>query len=204
MRTSLAVFAATSLIGTIAAGSPIQAAAAADCSTPPAIVNSTIAPRTLVLGVSQFKGIVVTVKVRTNGCTVHRVEVGLYGPDFVDTYDLHKVDTTSGVTTYDTGLRITPGDLPNSETGTWSSFVTVWGQRTVEAPGPNFKLLRASRLTTNAGPEPVVRGHVITVKGRLTRADWDSLTYRGYGKRKVELPLRLCRQHDHVDGDQPG
>ena len=39
--------------------------------------------------------------------------------DVLESYDLHAAGTSKGVTTYETGLRITPGDLPNSEAGTW-------------------------------------------------------------------------------------
>ncbi|MET0693262.1 MAG: hypothetical protein ABWX96_19710 [Propionibacteriaceae bacterium] len=171
--------------GPVAAG-PTPSAAACQST----IVSSSVTPKTVVLGTSQNKGIVLTAKVRKNGCRVNRVEMGLYGPNFVDTYDLSPVSTSSGVTTYDVGLRISPGDLPNSEAGQWSSFVTVWGESQPESKGPSFKILRAGRLTTNAAPEPIKKGKTITVKGSLKRANWDQGQYAGYGKRKVELQWR--------------
>jgi hypothetical protein len=45
-------------------------------------------------------------------------------------------------------------------------------------------------VTTNATPEPVLKGKTIIVKGKLTRADWNALKYRGYGTRKVQLQWR--------------
>ncbi len=189
MRKSLAALAACSLIPTALAASTAPAAAAVACSKP-TIVTTSISPKTVVVGISEIKGITATAKVRSNGCRVDRVEMGLFGPNFVDAYDLDKSGTSNGVTTYEKGLRITPGTLPNAEAGTWTSWFTVWGQKTAETAGPRIKIIRAARLTTNATPEPVSKGKTITVKGSLKRADWDTLTYRGYGNRKVELQWR--------------
>ncbi|MFG2140097.1 calcium-binding protein [Streptomyces sp. NPDC048650] len=46
---------------------------------------------------------------------------------------------------------------------------------------------RASRLTTNASPEPVKKGKTLTVTGSLTRANWDTLKYGGYTQQPVKL-----------------
>ena len=40
----------------------------------------------------------------------------------------------------------------------------------------SFVVRRPSRLTTNARPEPVRIGGTVTVRGRLTRTDWDRAT----------------------------
>jgi hypothetical protein len=177
--------AASSLI----AGAPAMGAAP-PCSTPAVILGTTITPIRVVLGTSVPKGITVTTRVRTSGCRIDSVEAGLYGPNFVDTYELDAVGSSNGVTTYETGLRIGPGTLPNSEAGRWQSFISVWGQSTPNAPGPGFTVVRAARLTTNASPEPVRKGRSITVTGKLERADWQTLRYHGYSKRKVQLQWR--------------
>ncbi|MFF4588604.1 hypothetical protein [Streptomyces sp. NPDC001388] len=52
------------------------------------------------------------------------------------------------------------------------------------------KIKRAARLTVNATPEPVVKGRTLTVKGRLTRANWETGTYSGYTNQKVTLQFR--------------
>lgn len=142
------------------------------------------------VGTSAPKGITITTKIKTDGCRLDRVEAGFYGPNFIDSYDLDRVGTSNGVTTYDTGLRISPGDLPSAEAGRWTSYVTAWGPETAEGPGPGFRLLRAATLTSNATPEPVRKRAKLTIKGSLTRADWESLTYRGYGNRVVDLQRR--------------
>jgi hypothetical protein len=190
MHTTLAAAAACSLIATGAIIALAPATADAATCTKPTIQSTTIHPSTVVLGTSVPKGITVTTKIKTNGCRIDRVEAGLYGPNFVDSYGLTKVEASAGVTTYETGLRISPGDLPNADAGRWTSYVTAWGPKTTEAPGPSFRVLRAARLTTNATPEPVRKGAKLTIAGSLTRANWESLTYRGYGTRVVDLQRR--------------
>ncbi|MEU0407178.1 hypothetical protein ABZ307_05005 [Streptomyces griseorubiginosus] len=52
------------------------------------------------------------------------------------------------------------------------------------------QLKRAAKVTVNASPEPVVKGKKITVTGKLTRADWATKKYGGYGGRSVSLQFR--------------
>ncbi|GGS16156.1 MULTISPECIES: DUF5707 domain-containing protein [Streptomyces] len=51
-------------------------------------------------------------------------------------------------------------------------------------------LQRFSKLTVNAGPEPVKKGGTLTVTGSLTRAHWDTNTYKGYTNQPVKLQFR--------------
>ncbi|MGW2098335.1 hypothetical protein ACWCPX_11635 [Streptomyces olivaceoviridis] len=46
---------------------------------------------------------------------------------------------------------------------------------------------RYSKLTANAGPEPVAKGKTLTVTGKLTRANWDDHLYHGYTSQPVKL-----------------
>ncbi|MCX4762208.1 hypothetical protein OG562_14735 [Streptomyces sp. NBC_01275] len=52
------------------------------------------------------------------------------------------------------------------------------------------KVQRAAHLTVNATPEPAVAGKTLTVKGSLTRANWDIGKYSGYKGQKVTLQFR--------------
>jgi hypothetical protein len=190
MRTSLVALATCSLIAAASAVASTPAEAAAGCRGPATVVSSTVSPRTVVLGTSDNQGIVLTAKIRSNGCRIDRVEMGVYGPNVIDSFDLERGETKDGVTTYDTGVRIAPGSLPNSEAGRWQTFISVWGESQPNVAGPDFTVQRAARVSTNASPEPVRKGRTITVKGTLARADWEALRYRGYGKRTVELQWR--------------
>lgn len=52
------------------------------------------------------------------------------------------------------------------------------------------KLQRYSKLTVNASPEPVKKGKTVTVTGSLTRANWETGKYAGYGSQSVKLQFR--------------
>lgn len=62
--------------------------------------------------------------------------------------------------------------------------IDVWGNL------GTAKLQRISRVTVNATPEPAVKGRTLTVKGKLTRADWNTGTYAGYKGQKVTLQFK--------------
>lgn len=64
------------------------------------------------------------------------------------------------------------------------SDVAIWGGLTTA------KVQRAARLTVNAAPEPAVQGKTLTVKGALTRADWERGKYTGYKGQKAVLQFR--------------
>ncbi|MFH9612042.1 calcium-binding protein [Streptomyces sp. NPDC017448] len=52
------------------------------------------------------------------------------------------------------------------------------------------RVQRFSKLTVNASPEPVKKGKTITVTGKLTRANWDTGTYKGYTNQPVKLQFK--------------
>ncbi|MFD4503937.1 hypothetical protein [Streptomyces sp. NPDC058457] len=60
----------------------------------------------------------------------------------------------------------------------------IWGNLTTA------KVQRAAKLTVNATPEPAIQGKTITVKGKLTRANWETGKYSGYTGQKVVLQFR--------------
>jgi hypothetical protein len=60
----------------------------------------------------------------------------------------------------------------------------LWG------PLGSVQVKRAAKLTTNATPEPVKKGKTLTVKGALTRADWNTGSYTGYKGQPVTLQFK--------------
>ncbi|MFD4989836.1 calcium-binding protein [Streptomyces sp. NPDC058374] len=52
------------------------------------------------------------------------------------------------------------------------------------------RVQRASRLVVNATPEPVKKGKTLTVKGTLSRANWDTWKYAGYTQQSVKLQFK--------------
>jgi len=98
------------------------------------------------------------------------------------------------------------GELFNSDAGTWSAnayAVALNGENpdaadfdvtkvgfAEQAKVGTTKVQRYSRLTVNASPEPVKKGKTITVKGALTRANWETNKYAGYTVQSVKLQFK--------------
>jgi hypothetical protein len=189
MRSTMTALAALSVLAApLAVAGP---AAAATC-TAPELVNATITPGTVVVGTSTPKMVELTVEVRKHGCRVTAVDTDLFtATDYVDTLSLAEVGTKNGTTTYETAARINPGGFADAEAGTFRTEVYVsYGRTNVHDDGPSFRLLRSARVTTNAAPEPVIKGRTITVTGALTRASWATRKYVGYTGRDVALQFR--------------
>ncbi|MFD3452433.1 hypothetical protein ACFWVC_09640 [Streptomyces sp. NPDC058691] len=91
----------------------------------------------------------------------------------------------------------------NGAAGTWKLLVLTY-DATGEVQSFNdtvgtIKIKRAAKLTANAAPEPVKKGATITVTGSLTRADWNSAKYAGYGSQKVALQFRKAGTTNYVN-----
>jgi len=121
-----------------------------------------------------------------------------------------------GTTTYEDVVPWTDNDdnddldtptLTNRCAGAYDVSVTVTngyqnpttGQHVSASSEPflqtrSFTVRRPSRLSANAGPEPVRVGRTVTVVGRLTRANWDARhnPMQGYGGQPVLLQRRTA------------
>lgn len=83
----------------------------------------------------------------------------------------------------------------NSLAGTWK--LAAWAE---SADGTGHVDLHAAKSvpvvrdavqTANAVPEPVAKGQTLTITGKLSRADWETLGgYHGYVGQKVQLQFR--------------
>lgn len=81
----------------------------------------------------------------------------------------------------------------NTIAGAWQVNATVQakdGDYWISDDIADFKVKRASRLTADATPEPVAKGAKLTVRGKLTRANWESLEYHGFTGQKVKLQFK--------------
>ncbi|MFI1483140.1 hypothetical protein [Streptomyces sp. NPDC020747] len=114
-------------------------------------------------------------------------------------------------------IDVRPGDdeLINSDAGTWNANayavafngqdptaddfdVTKVGYAEVAKAGTT-KVQRFSKLTVNASPEPVKKGKTITVKGNLTRANWETNKYAGYTVQSVKLQFKKKGTSTYAD-----
>jgi hypothetical protein len=93
------------------------------------------------------------------------------------------------------------GPIDNACAGAWDVTAAVTNQwrdpRSASPPvvrARAFSLRRESRLTTNAGPEPVRAGALVTVHGRLVRANWNETDGRNvaYASQPVQLQRRTA------------
>ncbi|MDN0194136.1 hypothetical protein [Streptomyces sp. S.PNR 29] len=90
-------------------------------------------------------------------------------------------------------IRPADGDLASSEAGTWNAgglAVTSNGDSKTQGGLGTTLVQRYSKLTVNAGPEPVAKGKTITSTGKLSRANWDDNQYHGYTNQPVKLQFR--------------
>ncbi|MFE6619359.1 hypothetical protein ACFZBP_22765 [Streptomyces sp. NPDC008086] len=117
--------------------------------------------------------------------------------DWVGTRCEKKSSTTSVCTA---SMTIEPGWLPgsvpedvNRTAGVWQVNATVRandGDYWISDHIAEFKMKRASKLTTDAAPEPVAKGAKLTVTGKLSRANWEDLKYHGYPWQDVKLQFK--------------
>ncbi|MGW7379055.1 calcium-binding protein [Streptomyces sp. NPDC054794] len=100
-------------------------------------------------------------------------------------------ESTSICTTDITVGPLTPHT--NATAGTWHVWTSVdandFDYVNKDSAG-TFLMKRAAKLTADASPEPVAKGKVITVKGALTRANWDNGTNGGYVGKPAQLQFR--------------
>ncbi|MEU1518769.1 calcium-binding protein [Streptomyces sp. NPDC005811] len=111
-----------------------------------------------------------------------------------------RTSTCTGTLTFDP--QASTGFVGNSATGTWrlATLVSAHDYDYIHRDAATtFKVQREARLTANASPEPVRKGRTLTVTGKLSRADWDTNTYRGYARQKVVLQYRKKNAATYTD-----
>jgi hypothetical protein len=81
----------------------------------------------------------------------------------------------------------------NGVAGTWKLLLGVYdlyANVSTDDDVARTLIKRASKLTADASPEPVKKGKTVTVRGKLTRADWDTGSYQGYKGQSAQLQFR--------------
>ncbi|MFJ6565559.1 hypothetical protein ACIQMV_38115 [Streptomyces sp. NPDC091412] len=108
-----------------------------------------------------------------------------------------KTSTTSVCTAT---MTVDPAWIPASDdidsnkvAGLWTVNATVKandGDYWISDDIARYKVKRASRLTTDAAPERVAKGAKLTITGKLSRANWETLKYQGFAGQVVKLQYR--------------
>ncbi|MEU9911424.1 hypothetical protein [Streptomyces sp. NPDC051001] len=114
-----------------------------------------------------------------------------------DSSCVKKSSTTSvctGTVTIDPGWIADSDDIDsNKVAGVWRVDATVKandGDYWISDDIAQYKVKRASKLTTDATPEPVAKGAKLTINGKLSRANWEDLKYHGFTGQEVKLQYR--------------
>ncbi|MEV6022397.1 hypothetical protein [Streptomyces sp. NPDC052036] len=97
------------------------------------------------------------------------------------------------------------GDLKNVNAGSWGAAAGAidWNGQ-LDSTDPDISkvgvaekgglattlIQHSSALTADASPEPVKKGATLTVKGKLSRADWQANKYVGFSGQSVKLQFR--------------
>lgn len=165
-------------------------AQAADC-TSPAVVEAGVEPTRLVIGSTKTKEFEYYLALRSNGCAIKTVRATATSADGQgNDWTMEKLGTEGDITFYGALISVSPQNLLNADAGSWRTSVQVqWDGPAVVAEEP-LKVLRAARVSVNATPEPVRKGKTITIRGDLTRANWEKGRYAGYPNRPVTLQFK--------------
>ncbi|MGX2995412.1 calcium-binding protein [Streptomyces sp. JNUCC 64] len=86
-------------------------------------------------------------------------------------------------------------NLTNKDAGVWKVYAALVedqqdGAYDEKLEAATFKLKRAAKLTVDVAPGSVRRGADLTVKGDLTRANWDTNAYGGFLSNSVKLQFK--------------
>lgn len=183
--------AAVALVGvSVPAAALTSPAQAATCISPNVVAVATY-PTAAVVGVSKEVRVEVYLGVEANGCKLTKPTTRLDSPTGgTGRFAMDKLDASQGVTTYGVLVGLSPKELYLDDAGRWDVAAQVTWTGGVTGGETKLSVLRASRLSVNATPEPVKKGETITVSGVLDRANWESGKYAGYTKQKVKLQFQ--------------
>ncbi|WP_405616302.1 DUF5707 domain-containing protein [Streptomyces sp. NBC_01511] len=114
-----------------------------------------------------------------------------FGFGAVDAFNCVAASATTSTCTQN--IEIDPLWLINSDAKTWNVGAWVLSNDSYSKQSDKFaktSLQRLSKVTVNAAPEPVKKGKTITATGKLSRANWETGTYKGYATQSVKLQFR--------------
>ena len=182
------------------------AAQAATPSAPPPVARETCedpgqtipdwnAPTEVAVGTTRVQTLELQISTLA-ACEVSRVTATVVAPRRTFRVTLVRTSTDGGVDHWRSGLRIDPATLRNSDAGVWPTTFAVTGAHRDAVTLAN-RVLRASRISFNAGPEPV-QDQRITYAGQVERASWNSDRYVVDGDRRVEVSYQW---DPHEGGD---
>ncbi|WP_330175164.1 calcium-binding protein [Streptomyces sp. NBC_01498] len=157
----------------------------------PIVVGATAVKKvTLSITASHPEGIAASDAIIWIGSSLDDPEAFGFGATGPATCVANAANTTSTCTQT---IEVDPLWLVNSDSKTWNVGAYVLANDGYSTQSDKFaktSLQRLSKLDVNAAPEPVKKGGTITVTGKLSRANWETGTYKGYATQSVQLQFR--------------
>jgi hypothetical protein len=95
-----------------------------------------------------------------------------------------QVDRETGFTTFRGTLVVDASHLLNADAGEWDFEFSAGDVSTVTRP---VWVQKRTKLSFDAGPEPLRRNHRLTFHGTLRAADWQRSSYRGIRGQQVVI-----------------
>ncbi|MFE2940209.1 DUF5707 domain-containing protein [Streptomyces sp. NPDC059255] len=99
-------------------------------------------------------------------------------------------------------VTVDPLLLINTDATYWNVGAAVLAKDGSDAYNDKYtkiRFQRLSKLTVNASPEPVKKGKTLTATGKLSRANWETGTYKGYATQTVKLQFRKKDSKTYTD-----
>ncbi|MFE3825848.1 DUF5707 domain-containing protein [Streptomyces sp. NPDC059092] len=99
-------------------------------------------------------------------------------------------------------VTVDPGLLINTDATYWNVGAAVQAKNETVTQNDKYgkiRFQRLSKLTVDASPEPVKKGKTLTVTGKLSRANWETATYKGYATQTVKLQFRKKDSSTYTD-----
>ncbi|MFF8024150.1 hypothetical protein ACFZDJ_24185 [Streptomyces sp. NPDC007896] len=160
--------------------------------------------RNVTVGTSKTVTFPIAITVKDNSGVKGLTDVSTFntsnGRGFVDWTGSSCVKKSSTTSVCTATMTVDPAWIPdtsdtdaNTIAGVWQVDATVKandGDYWISDRIAEYKVKRASKLTTDASPEPVAKGAKLTVTGKLSRANWEDLTYHGFTGQQVKLQFR--------------
>lgn len=178
MKRLAGALAATALTGGLLGLAP-QASAAPTCPDLSHMIVGFGAPDVAV-GTKKVK--TMNLEVFTDSsCDISQATAVLTGPRTTYRVKLHPAAPKKDTVAWTGKVRLDPKKLRNADAGTWKLRYEVSRDDAAQAVNDDVSVRRATRVSFNAGPEPVKNGK-LTFSGKLERASWNSHRYAGVSK----------------------
>ena len=193
-----AALAASLLSSTGVAHAETQTAPCADPRQP--IVDFLTSDSHVVVGTQKTKRLRLSIYTHA-GCDVSGAKATVQGPRSTRRVTLQPVASDGEYVHWQGSMAISPRSLRNSDAGAWRTTYRVRGEYSDTQTAASH-VRRATRVTFNAGPEPV-QNNRLTYRGHVERASWNTKRYHDSAGRLVTVTRIFLDEEDREGLAEP-